>query len=267
MTRWAVLIVLLVVSVWGTDAYRFGVFPHMPLKKLHEVYSVMLRDLEGEIGHPVHLMSRPYYALYREELMKGLYDVAFIQPMDYVDAVKTQGYMPIARRSNDLHAILVVMKDSVFGRVEDVKNSTIAAAPAEAAVTQLMLQSLEKKGFHVLDEFTISYSKNHFTCLEKVLANEAQACVTSQRALEYFERERGKDTFKTIYTSEPIPHALFVVHPRVPAAVRSKLQERLLHWKEMKQGRESIATENLFDFSPMHGDEYERLQEFMKTSR
>lgn len=261
------LMTLWIGSVWGAEPYRFGVFPHMPLKKLHEVYSVMLEDLEDEIHNPVQLMSRPYYALYREELLKGLYDVAFIQPMDMIDAVKEQGYIPVARRSNDLHAILVVLKGSSYQKIDDVKNKVIASAPSEAAVTELMLHSFENKGFHVLDEFTIAYSKNHFACLQKLLDNQASACITAERALEYFNREVKNDAFKVIYRSESIPHAMIVVHPRVPKMVRDKIQERLLHWKEKKKGREFIATDNLFDFSMMRGDELQRLKAFKEAAK
>ncbi len=259
------LTMILVMFVHGSESYKFGVFPHMPLQKLHMIFSAVTQDLENELGRPVVLMSKPYYKLYKDELNKGVYDIAFIQPLDYVQAHQEQGYFPLARRAKDLKAIMVVSKASSYKNVEDVKKKVIASAPAEAAVTQLMLESLEQKGFRVLDDFTLSYSKNHFVCLQKLVDGIASACITAPRAMKFFNQENKVDDFRVIYETSPIPHALFVVHPRIPEQQRKIIQKRILAWNVDDKGKELLRKGRLLNFIEAKDEDYEIVRQFLKS--
>jgi len=265
--RILVLIIIFHLSVFAEQSlqsFKFGVFPHMPLKKLHAVFNVVTNDLETQLGQPVILMTKPYYKLYKEELNQGFYDFAFIQPLDYVQAHELQGYIPLARRSKDLKSIVVVLKDSKYQSIEDIKEKVIASAPAQAAVTQMILVSLEKKGYQVLDDFTLSYSKNHFICLQKVLDKKAAGCVTAKRAVEFFNQEKEIDGFRVIYETKALPHALFVVHPRVPMKERNLIQERILHWGTEEKGRKMLKKGKLLNFIKAKDTDYNRVREFLQ---
>ncbi len=265
--RLLIFLLFTYVLLCAEEAYKFGVFPHMPLKKLHAVYNPIALDLEKSVGTPVILMSRPYFRLYKEELNTGLYDIALIQPFDYLDAQEKQGYIPIARRSEDLKAILVVAKASEYQKISDVKDKVIASAPAEAAVTRLMLADFDKEGYRVHDNFTISYSKNHFICLQKVVNAQAAACITAKRAVMYFNQEKGVDGFRTIHSTQSIPHALFVVHPRVPKDVREKFQKRIIEWSQNREGRKMLQRGQLLSFKKTEHSEYEQMKSLLETKQ
>jgi len=263
--RYMILIMLVCLSLSAQQKYKFGVFPHMPLEKLHDVFDPVAKDLAKDVKRPVVLMTKPYYKMYKDELNAGLYDIALIQPFDYLQARKEQGYIPIARRAKGLRAILVVSKGSDYYNISDIKDRIIASAPAEAAVTQMMLVAFKQQGYRPLDDFTISYSKNHFVCLQKVVNAKAVACITARRALKYFNKEKGMDTFRTIYTTQKLPHALFVVHPRVPKEIREQFQNRIINWSENAEGREILDKGNLLNFVETNDAEYDKVREFIKT--
>ena len=262
--RILVVIILFSLSLSAAQSYKFGVFPHMPLEKLHSVFNVVTQDLEKQLDLEVVLMTRPYYKLYKEELNKGLYDFAFIQPLDYVDAHKLQGYIPLARRSEDLKSIVVVLKDSNYQTIDDIKDKVIASAPAQAAVTQMLLVSLEKQGHRVLDEFTLSYSKNHFVCLQKVLDKKAAACITAKRAVEFFNQEKSMGRFKIVYETKALPHAVFVAHPRVSSKIRKSVQTRILYWGTDEKGKKMLEKGRLLNFIKAKDSDYDRVREFMQ---
>ncbi len=252
---------------YAQEEYKFGVFPHMPLNKLHEVFSSVTQDLEKEIGTPIRLMSKPYYKYYTGELNKGLYDIAFIQPLDYPQAHEKQGYIPIARRGEDLKALLVVLNTSSFKDVDDVKSKVIASAPSGAAVTEMMMRSLHNDGFQVMDNFTLSYSKNHFICLQKVIEKKASACITAKRALNFFNQEVGKgNKFRIIYETRPLPHALFVVHPRVSSSVREIIKKRILAWNADTKGKELLRKGRLLQFVEAKDQDYDVVRQFLDMS-
>jgi len=249
------------------DEFRFGVFPHMPLMKLHAVFDTVRKDLQKEINIPITLMTKPYYRQYKDELNRGIYDLAFIQPFDYAQAHELQGYTPIARRAENLKAIIVVPKASNYQKISDIKDKVIASAPAEAAVTQMMLTSMKKQDYKVLDEFTISYSKNHFICLQKVVDGEATACITARRAMSFFNQEKGIDGFKIIYETPALPHAVFVVHPRVPEATRVIIQQRILNWSTDDKGKLMLKKGRLLNFVKSIDSDYDVVREFMNSKK
>ena len=263
--RTFILICLVSAILYAQESYKFGVFPHMPLKKLHSVFDVVTNDLEKQLDTPVVLMTRPYYKLYKEELNRGLYDFAFIQPLDYIQANELQGYIPLARRAEDLKSIIVVLKASNYKKIEDVKDQVIASAPAEAAVTQMMLSSLGNEGHRVLDDFTLSYSKNHFICLQKLVDGKASACITARRAVDFFNQEKGVDSFKVIYETRPLPHALFIAHPRVSKKVFNDVQKRILSWGSDEEGRLMLKKGRLLNFIKASDSDYDIVREFMKV--
>ena len=230
--RLLLLSFILITYVFAQESYKFGVFPHLPLKKLHTRYSPVAQYLQNYTNKPVDLMSKPYYKLYQEELNNGLYDIAMVQPFDYVQAREKQGYIPLARRAKNLEAVILVSADSNFENIDDIKNEIIASAPATAAVSRMMLHELQMQGYRVLEDFTISYSKNHFICMQKVLAQKAAACITAKRTMNMFMKERGEGLFKTLYTTQPLPHVLFIAHPRVPENIRKNLEKHLINWQE-----------------------------------
>lgn len=263
--RFIVVLIYICVSLSALETYKFGVFPHMPLKKLHEVYSPIAKDLEEHVDKHIVLMTKPYYKLYKAELNEGYYDIAFIQPFDYIEAREKQGYIPIAARAEELSAIMVVSKASTYKTIADIEDKIIASAPAEAAVTKMMLSDLSKQGHRPLDDFTISYSKNHFICLQKVVDGEAVACITASRAVKYFNQEKGMDNFRVVYSTQKLPHALFVVHPRVSQKIREKFQKRILLWDKEEKTRAMLQKGMLLNFKKTTDADYDRIREFIKV--
>lgn len=257
--RFMLLCIICISCVCAQESYKFGVFPHLPLKKLHTMYSPVSDDLQRYTDKPVTLMSKPYYKLYKQELDSGLYDIAFVQPFDYIQAREKQGYIPLVRRAKNLEAIIVVNANADFQNIDDIKNGIIASAPSTAAVTRMMLRELEMKGYQVLDDFTISYSKNHFICMQKVLNGKALACITAKRTLNMFLKDKNKDTFRILYTTQSLPHVLFIAHPRVSKDVRETLTTHLLEWNEDSDLK--LAKEKFIEASDK---DYDAVRDFLK---
>src|SRR5216110_3130024 len=78
--------------------YEFGVFPNLPLARVYELHAPMASEFESKLGRPVRLSSKAAYAAFGDELRNETYDIALVQPFDYVDAHDKHGYLPLARR-------------------------------------------------------------------------------------------------------------------------------------------------------------------------
>jgi len=252
-------------AVAADNAYEFGVFPYLPVTKIHELYAPIASDFEAKLGRQVHLGSKAGYATFGAELRKQTYDIALVQPFDYVDAHDKHGYLPLARRSGDLEALIVVRRDSPLQTLHDLKGKIIANPPADAAVSQLTSIALSDAGIHPSADVRRDYGRNHFTCLQSVLIGAADACGTAEQALQTLEgKAQATSRFRVVHRTARIPHTLFIVHRRVSRRDRDALLRTILEWPKTEEGRRILERGQFMPFVAARDAEYEVVREYVR---
>ena len=247
--------------------YEFGVFPYLPQTKIHDLYAPMAREFEAKLGRQVQLGSRTGFAAFGEELRKETYDIAFVQPFDYVDAHDRHGYLPLARRSGDLEALIVVRHDSPLASLQDLRGKVVANPPVEAAVSQLTSMALLEAGIPPGTGVRRDYGKNHLTCLRSVLIGAADACGTAEQALRTLESGQGGTRFRILHKTAPIPHALFVAHKRVSKRERDALLKTILDWPNTEEGRRILERGQFVPFVAATDVDYEVIRSYIRNRK
>jgi len=227
-----------------------------------QVFTPVAADFSRALGTQVRLRTRPDFTQFAEELQAETYDIAFIQPLDYVWLHKRHGYLPLARRDAPLQTVIIVRGDSELETLQDLKGKTLAQAAPRAAVTQIIAAELKAQGFDIDRDIRRSYSTNHFACIQKVLTGEADACGTALRALKHWKDVKPEQEFRIIYAARDMPHALFVVHPRVPEEQRAILLETILSWPHTAAGRKILSHGELLPFTRATDADYEPVRQF-----
>src|SRR5258705_1289321 len=108
----------------------------------------MARDFEAKLGRPVRLSSKAAYAAFGDELRNETYDIALVQPFDYVDAHDKHGYLPLARRGEALEAVIVVRQDSPLANIRDLKGRIVSHPPPDAAGSHLTSMAFRDVSIH-----------------------------------------------------------------------------------------------------------------------
>jgi phosphonate transport system substrate-binding protein len=249
----------------GEDkAYEFGVFPYLPQTKIYDLYTPMARDFEAKLGRQVQLGSKAAYATFGEELRRETYDIAFVQPFDYVEAHDRHGYLPLARRAGDLEALIVVRQDSRLGDIRDLRGKVIANPPVDAAVSLVTSLALWEAGIHPGTDVRRDYGRNHFTCLQSVLIGAADACGTAEQALRTLENGQTSTRFRILHKSARIPNALFVVHKRVSKRDRDSLLKTILDWPKTEEGRKILERGQFVPFVAASDKDYEVVRAYVR---
>ena len=106
------LIVPVSLSAETIKQYVFGVFPHLPRHKLYETYLPVTENFSQVLNTKLTLKTQPSFAQFENSLKSEQFDIALIQPFDFIDAFDNYNYLPVARRSDPLTSILVVKKDA-----------------------------------------------------------------------------------------------------------------------------------------------------------
>jgi phosphonate transport system substrate-binding protein len=235
--------------------YIMGVFPHLPPRELEKVFSPIADDLGKAIERKVVLRTSTTYERFSDNLDAQVYDIAFVQPFDYVRAADHYGYVPLATRTQKLATIIVVKQDSTFTGLKDFRGKRIALPPVNAAVSHLIRAHLREHGLEPGKDVQLSHHRSHVSCMQQVLIGEAAACGTAAPARRFFEHKMGVN-LRVVDTTSAIPHTLFTIHPRVPARDRELIKQRILSWADSEAGREMLARGRLKPFVAVNDSEY-----------
>jgi phosphonate transport system substrate-binding protein len=195
-------------------SYTFGVFPFLSPVRVEQIFADVVTQLPGHLGREVRLQSSNSFEEFQEALDAERFDLAFVQPFDYVRFAAKKGYQPLAARSEALAALLVLPEDSTIGRVTDLRDKVVALPPESAAVSFLTRSLLEEHGLIPGESVIIRYTRNHETCLTHMLVKAVAACGTARGPLSVFEARAGART-RILATSDSIQGSLVVAHPRL----------------------------------------------------
>jgi len=242
-----------------------GVFPYLPPAKLQELFTPIAADFERKLGRRVVLSSRNEYDTFADALKAKEFDIALIHPFDYPSAHDRFGYLPLARRGEELRGLVIVNADSSLKSIKDLKGKTIANPPREAAVSYLTSVALLDAGIDPAKGVRRDFGKSHFSCMQKVLIGEADACGTARQALLHFEKEKQMTArFRVLHETEPVSHSLFVVHQRVPKAQREALRALVLDWPNTETGKKIIEGGQFIPFVAAADKDYNSVRKVMK---
>ncbi len=207
--------------------FSVGVFPYLPSLKLETVYAPVTRSFSKILGSPVRFHSKPTFRKFSEELATGAYDVALVQPFDYIEATKRR-YAPLARMQEPLRGIFVAKKSLGAEGLAWLRGKTLATPPPGAAVTRLCRAAIAKAKLRESDVEVVSHP-THPSCLQAVLVGDADACCTARAALRLYPA--GKNVLVEVAETRAIAHVLFVAHERVSAERRAALARLIIGWK------------------------------------
>jgi phosphonate transport system substrate-binding protein len=243
--------------------YVMGVFPHLPPRDLEDVFGPMAKDFGEHLGHPVVLASSTTFERFSESLDSQKFDIAFVQPFDYIRIAEKYGYLPLATRTERLNGIIVTPKDGPLKSVSGLKGKHIALPPSSAAVSQLILLHLRERGLQPDKDLTVTYHRSHVSCMQQVVIGEADACGTAAPSLRFFQNKMQVD-LKVIASTRDIPSSLFVIHPRVPKKERERLRNRIISWSNTDEGKTILARGELTPFMHVDDNDYDVVRRLSK---
>lgn len=242
--------------------YKFGVFPFMPMPALIKYYNSVSADLTRLVNKRVIAQSRPTFKLFSEEIENETYDIIFIQPFDYPLA-HLHNYRPLARREDNLDAILVTRIDSDIKSIADLAGKILANPPLESAISNVVKKELMKAGLDGEGALDMIYTGNHFACMQMVLVGKADACSTTTPVLTHWENTQlKKKKLHVIHQSGSVPHTLYMVHSRVPAEDQEKLKQAIISWDERPEGKTILKIFSVSSFIEAKDSDYEAIRNF-----
>jgi len=245
--------------------YSLGVFPHLPPRDLEKVFAPLAGDIGKALHKKVMLGSSATFDKFAANLDEEEYDIAFVQPFDYVRAADEHGYLPLATRKEKLSAIIVTGENSPVKSVADLRGKKLALPPSSSAVSRLLRAYLRNYGIDPDRDIELIHFRTHFSCMQQVIIGEVMACGTAAPTRHYFESKYNV-TLPVIAETRGIPHALWIVHKRVPPKDREIILQRILGWGKTEEGKRMLADGRLAPYVPVTDAAYNIVRKLAKQA-
>lgn len=245
------------------EPYQLGVFPFLPPRELEDIFAPFAASIGQALGHEVQFNSTVSYLNFMERVDGSEYDIAFVQPFDYVRLADKYHYVPLAVVGERLFAVFVVKQGSPIKQVEDLKGKTVAMPPAVAAISRIAVLYLAEHGLKVGDNYMVTNHRSHSSCLQQVLIGAADACAAAMTPIQFIQ-QRMKVKFQEIARTREIPNTLFVANPRVPEADRRVILETIMSWPNSDMGKSMLKRARMKPFMTINDKEYDVIRHMIK---
>ena len=243
------------------QGYDLGAFPYLSSYQMIEAYGPVAKQLGRAIGKPVRLRSAGNFEKFSRNLRDEIYDIAVIQPFDYLDATQKFHYHPIVRVDEPLITTFVVRADSQLKSLLDLKGKKLAFPPKPSANARMARTALAEIGLVPGRDVTIVYHNSHDSCMHDVLIGRAVACPSGGAAIRLFEDKRHVQ-LKILATTPAIPHVSIVAHDRVPVADRIFLQRWFDALDQNKKGKALLHALHFPGFVAASDSDYQILANY-----
>lgn len=208
-------------------AYRLGVFPYLPALTIDRLYGPLAEEFSLRLERLVKLRTKSTFENFAEAIEEQSYDIMFVHPFFFVDAVDHHGYVPLARLDRPLKAVLVAAEDGDMKTLDDLVGGTIGLPPKLAAVSKLIKSALMEKGLRPGLDVGIRHFRNKASCLQAASSGAVGACGVPAFILEEIEAFASQSV-RIIFEAPPVSHFAFAVHGRVPTEEREQLRDLVL---------------------------------------
>lgn len=260
----AALAAPLVARAAASTPWRLAVVPQLTPLEMTRSWAPVVRTL-SEAGLPCELVVYPSISAFEPEFLRGRADIVYLNPYHMVMARRAHGYEPLLRDRRLLEGVLVVKKEGWIHDLVQLEAHRISFPSPNALASSMYLRALLQREYRL--HYDAHYAMNHRNAVRQVLAGDSAAAGAIRTTLE-LEPAHVQQALRVIYTTPGLPPHPVAVHPRVPARLRSVLQQALIDLSRDGAGRavmqgvqmpDPVHASYRADYAPIEGLQLEKF--------
>lgn len=220
-----------------SETFNFGFVPQHPAKLLIQKWAPILRYLGKQTGHRFLVKTAPNISTFEKRLANGEYDLAYMNPLQYVNFSKNFGFTAWAKqKGKKIKGILVVRKDSTIRDIAGLSGKELAfPAPVAFGASILPRVHLSQQGIPISQ----LYVGSHDSVYRNVAIGRSPAGGGIQRTFSVINHQ-VRSRLRVLWVSKGYtPHA-FAAHPQVPAKTVNALQKALVEMFDNPKGKKLL---------------------------
>jgi phosphonate transport system substrate-binding protein len=242
---------------------ELGVFPYLSTRALLDLYQPVRLHLAAETGRAVNLFTATSFKRYADQTQQGVYDIVVTAPHFARLAQREGGYVPLAIYTREWRGIVVVAHDSPIQGLQDLKGKRIATPSQLALVTIMGRQLLRENGLPPKSAVTMLDEGSHNNAVFALQSAQADAAITERAALAQMPTEL-KRNLRVIAQTPPVPHVMYLAHPRLGQAEIKRIQAGLLNFPETAEGRAFLRDNGIEGMRPVNEADLSSMDPYLK---
>jgi len=224
------------------ETLSFGIPPQQSPTEVVKRWTPVLQYLEKKTGLVLELKTAKDIPTYQQQIMEGLYDIAYVNPNTYVAANKAKGYQAFAQEKDGTsQGMIVARKDGPITQLPELNGRTLAF-PSNFAVmaTILPLKHLEEQKIPVRIQYVVSMDSVYRSVAKGLfLAGGGES-----RTFGILDPEI-RDQLIVLWKSDDLPPFPFFAHPRVQVATLSQIQKAMIAMGQDPEGQALLKAVNI----------------------
>ncbi|MCP5267409.1 MAG: phosphate/phosphite/phosphonate ABC transporter substrate-binding protein [Zoogloeaceae bacterium] len=242
---------LLMPSAFAADQppLRVAVVPYLTPGVLLKLFEPVRSHLAQEMQRPIELYTAPDIRTHVKRILLPDFDAVITAAHMGRLAQLEAGYLPVAGFESPLKGIISVRKESDIHSIADLKNRSLAINDRLVLVSIVTLQDMSSRGVGLNDIKVVSAVTQNSSLLS-VAQGDVDAAITANFTLNQIPEEQ-RQGMRIIHTTSTLPNVLFLANPKLPAAVRERMQQALVGFGKTTAGNQFYKTSGYNGIVPL----------------
>lgn len=239
-------------------SFTFGVVPQHEVRHLIDTWTPIFDYLSEKSGHKFVFIASPDIPTFEKQLQEGVFDFAYANPFQFLQAFQSQGYKAILRDdSKKLQGIIVTKKTEKNSKLEELNGKKIAF-PAPNALGATLMVRYELKKLHNIKVIP-RYVRTHKSVYLQVATGRYLAGGGVKSTLLAQPIELRKKLRIIHYTSSVFSHPI-IAHPRVRTNEIKNITDLFMSLSDSLHGKSILKNVNLNKLSMARHSDYSDLE-------
>ncbi len=230
-------ICFLVFSYSIADTFKIGVLPYTDALKILTIHQPMKQFLESELKQKVEIYSASSYEKFFEDTKNGQFDMIITGPHFGLIHIQN-GFIPLFRYNTELKPLFVVLKNSPYSQVKDLKNKKISMSNYLSVSSIGGIKTLIDEGFKNNKDFKLINSNSHTSAIMSVILGDVDAAITTHTPIKQLTDETINSKIKTFESDFAMPHLFTIANPKLSKVTIKNLKVALQKFEQSPSGKE-----------------------------
>ncbi|WP_321315134.1 PhnD/SsuA/transferrin family substrate-binding protein [Halarcobacter sp.] len=218
------------------DSLKIGVTPYTNALKIIKIYKPLTDFLTKELNTNVEVYTSSNYKKFYEDVESGDFDLIVTSP--HFGALHIQnGFIPIYRYNTSLDLLIIVLKDSPYKKISDLKNTTIATPDYLAALNIGGVKTLLDNGLIEGKNFKLEDLGSHTSAIKSVLLKTTDASITTYSPLKQFSDKELLKKIRILESDFKMPHLFTLANPKLNKNKINQIKEKLKKFEKSSEGK------------------------------
>ena len=227
---------LFVTSSFAADTIKIGILPYTDTLKILKVYQPYKQFLENKLQQKVEIYTANSYEHFFEDTKKGQFDIIITGP--HFGLIHIQdGFIPLFRYNTQLEPLFVVLKNSPYSKVEDLKNTKISMSNYLSVSSIGGIKALLDEGFKNNVDFKLINSNSHTSAIKSVILGDSDAAITTYTPIKQLTNKDIQNEIKIFPSGFSMPHLFTIANPQLSKEKIELLKNALLAFEQSSTGQ------------------------------